>query len=73
MKLLVSLLTAAIFAFSAATPTVAAEPGELIAVPVAESAVPATPGAHKAKTAKKAIKHKKATRKAVKKAHKRHH
>lgn len=56
MKLLLAILTAAVFAISAAIPAVAAESNELIAAPATTTA----PSGHKAKKIKKAKKVKKA-------------
>lgn len=72
MKLLFAILTATVLAVSGSFPAVAAEPGELIAVPVIEAA----PNTSKAKSvknhkkAKKAVKKNKKTKKAVKKSQK---
>jgi hypothetical protein len=66
MKLLLAILTAAVFSLSAAFPAVAAEPGELIAAP----ATAVAPSAHKAKKVKKAEKAKKAKKVSKHKARK---
>ena len=68
MKLLLAILTGAVFAISAAFPVVA-ESGELIAAP----ATTAAPSGHKVKKVKKARKSKKIAKHKARKVHKTRH